>query len=84
MTPIPRQMFTNCYYHTVCLNTFTVSREVHAGVPDGTVGTTVLSALPEGIEPTGVQEVHGGIDAANRFPCCRQRLGNPLLSAVGS
>ena len=56
---------------------------LHAGIPDETGGATVLSTLPEGIETTGAQEVHVGGDAVDLFPCHPQRLGNPLLLAVG-
>ena len=31
MTPIPGQMFTNCYYHSVYLNTFTASGAIQMG-----------------------------------------------------
>ena len=55
---------------------------LHAGVSDGTGGTTVLSALPEGLETTGAQEVYGGGDAMDRFPRHPQQLGNPVPFAV--
>ena len=56
---------------------------LHAGVSDGTGGTTVLSALPEGLETTGAQEVYGGGDAIDRSPYHPQQLGNPVPFAVG-
>ena len=66
--PTPRQ------YHGISL---------HAGVSDGTGRTTVLSALPEGLETTGAQEVYVGGDALDLFPRHPQQLGNPVPFAVG-